>query len=131
MADEFPEIEVCGTLSPPYRSWTSEENKAMIAKVNAARPDVLWVGMTAPKQEKWVAANRNQLDVPVVGSVGAVFDFFAGTNPRAPQWMCKLGLEWVYRLIREPRRMWRRTVISAPKFVVLVLWHHVLRSRSL
>jgi len=130
MARKFPKTKVCGTLSPPFRPWTPEENRAMVAKINAARPDVLWVGMTAPKQEKWVAENRDQLIVPVIGSIGAVFDFFAGTQPRAPQWMCKLGLEWAYRLIREARRMWRRTFISAPKFVVLVFWHHLFRPGS-
>ena len=99
----------------------------MVASINDADPDVLWVGMTAPKQEKWVEANRHQLHAPVIASIGAVFDFYAGINPRAPQWMCTLGIEWLYRLLREPRRMWRRTFISAPKFVALVIWRHVLR----
>lgn len=101
----------------------------MVEHIRAARPDVLWVGMTAPKQEKWVHANAAALDVPVIGSVGAVFDFFAGTNPRAPRWMCALGIEWVYRLAREPRRMWRRTVISAPRFLRMVVSRHVLQTR--
>ena len=98
----------------------------MVASINGADPDVLWVGMTAPKQEKWVEANRHHLSAPVIGSIGAVFDFYAGVNPRAPQWMCKLGIEWLYRLLSNPRRMWRRTFISAPKFVALVIWRHVL-----
>jgi N-acetylglucosaminyldiphosphoundecaprenol N-acetyl-beta-D-mannosaminyltransferase len=88
---------------------------------------VLWVGMTAPKQEKWVHANARALSVPVIGSVGAVFEFFAGTNPRAPQWMCTLGIEWLYRLMREPRRMWRRNFVSTPRFLRMVMMHHVLR----
>lgn len=98
----------------------------MVAKIQEARPDVLWVGMTAPKQEKWVEENRRQLDVAVIGSIGAVFDFYAGTHPRAPQWICKMGIEWMYRVIREPRRMWRRNFISSPKFVALVIWRHLL-----
>ena len=98
----------------------------MVATINRANPDVLWVGMTAPKQEKWVEENRRQLHAAVIASIGAVFDFYAGANPRAPQWMCRLGIEWLHRLVRQPRRMWRRTFISAPKFVALVIWRHVL-----
>jgi N-acetylglucosaminyldiphosphoundecaprenol N-acetyl-beta-D-mannosaminyltransferase len=126
MKREFPKLTLCGALSPPFGSWPAEENAAMVARINAARPDVLWVGMTAPKQEKWVEENRRQLNAPVIASIGAVFDFYAGTYSRAPQWMCALGVEWLYRLAREPRRMWRRNFVSAPKFVGLVLWHHVL-----
>jgi N-acetylglucosaminyldiphosphoundecaprenol N-acetyl-beta-D-mannosaminyltransferase len=122
---DFPSLTLCGVLSPPYGVWSDEENMAMVATINAAHPDVLWVGMTAPKQEKWVAANCEQLDVPVTGSIGAVFDFYAGTYPRAPGWMCKLGLEWLFRLVKEPRRMWRRNFISSPKFVAMVVWRHI------
>lgn len=125
MAHEFPELKLSGALSPPFRSWTAEENASMIAVINAANPDVIWVGMTAPKQERWVYENRAKLTAPVIGSIGAVFDFFAGTYPRAPQWMCRMGIEWVYRLIKEPRRMWRRNIISSPKFVALVFLRHV------
>jgi len=126
MARKFPKTKVCGTLSPPFRPWTAEENQTMVAKINKAHPDVFWVGMTAPKQEKWVAANLHDLDVPVIGSIGAVFDFFAGTHPRAPQWMCRYGLEWVYRNIEEPRRLGRRNLISIPKFIALVFCKHIL-----
>jgi N-acetylglucosaminyldiphosphoundecaprenol N-acetyl-beta-D-mannosaminyltransferase len=124
---EFPALTLCGMLSPPFGSWSERQNADMVASINRAAPDVLWVGMTAPKQEKWVEANRQQLDVPVIGSIGAVFDFYGGTHPRAPAWMCKAGIEWLYRLAREPRRMWRRNFVSTPKFVALVLWRHVLR----
>jgi N-acetylglucosaminyldiphosphoundecaprenol N-acetyl-beta-D-mannosaminyltransferase len=126
MRRELPGLRLCGTLSPPFRSWSGEENAAMVATINRANPDVLWVGMTAPKQEKWVEENRHQLHAGVLASIGAVFDFYAGANPRAPQWMCRLGIEWLHRLVRQPRRMWRRTFISAPKFVALVIWRHVL-----
>lgn len=124
---EYPRLTIAGTYSPPFGTWSEEENELMIARINEAKPDVLWVGMTAPKQEKWVFANRHKLKVPVIGSVGAVFDFFAGTHPRAPRWMCRLGLEWVYRLMKEPRRMWRRNFISTPLFLLLVIKHHILR----
>lgn len=128
-ATDFPSLTLCGRLSPPFGLWSDEENRQMVQAINDARPDVLWVGMTAPKQEKWVEANRGKLAVPVIGSIGAVFDFYAGTYPRAPQWMCRIGLEWVYRFVREPRRMWRRNVVSMPHFIALVVWRHVLGFR--
>jgi N-acetylglucosaminyldiphosphoundecaprenol N-acetyl-beta-D-mannosaminyltransferase len=126
MQRELPGVQLCGTLSPPFRWWSAEEDTAMVATINEADPDVLWVGMTAPKQEKWVEQNRHRIRAPVIASIGAVFDFYAGLNLRAPRWMCGLGIEWLYRLAREPRRMWRRSFVSAPKFVALVTWRHVL-----
>jgi N-acetylglucosaminyldiphosphoundecaprenol N-acetyl-beta-D-mannosaminyltransferase len=125
-ANDFPALTLCGTLSPPFGSWSDEENRRMVQVINNAKPDVLWVGMTAPKQEKWVEANRRQLNIPVIGSIGAVFDFYAGTYARAPQWVCRIGLEWAYRFMLEPRRMWHRTFVSTPKFLWLVLCRHVL-----
>ncbi len=125
---DFPSLTLCGVLSPPFGDWSELENHRMVKAINDAKPDVLWVGMTAPKQEKWVEANRRQLNVAVIGSIGAVFDFYAGTYPRAPKWICDIGLEWLFRFIREPRRMWRRNFVSAPKFVWLVLRRHVFRS---
>lgn len=124
---DFPSLTLCGMLSPPFGAWLEEENRRMVDVINEAKPDVLWVGMTAPKQEKWVEANRRQLNARVIGSIGAVFDFYAGTYSRAPQWICAIGLEWAYRFMLEPRRMWQRNVVSAPKFVWLVLREHVLR----
>jgi N-acetylglucosaminyldiphosphoundecaprenol N-acetyl-beta-D-mannosaminyltransferase len=125
-AADFPALTLCGALSPPFGSWSDEENRRMVQVINDAKPDVLWVGMTAPKQEKWVEANRRQLNIPVIGSIGAVFDFYAGTYARAPQWVCRIGLEWAYRFILEPRRMWERNFVSTPKFLWLVLRGHVL-----
>jgi N-acetylglucosaminyldiphosphoundecaprenol N-acetyl-beta-D-mannosaminyltransferase len=127
--EEYPRLTLCGTLSPPFGTWSAEENAAMVSTINSAKPDVLWVGMTAPKQEKWVMDHRAGLNVPVIGSVGAVFDFFAGTQPRAPAWVRVLGLEWVFRLMSEPRRLWRRYLISSMKFVLLMLRHEVFRLR--
>jgi N-acetylglucosaminyldiphosphoundecaprenol N-acetyl-beta-D-mannosaminyltransferase len=117
---DFPNV-VIATHSPPFGDWSAKENRIMVEDIRNFRPDVLWVGMTAPKQEKWVSENVGQLDVPVVGSIGAVFDFYAGTTRRAPKWVCDLGLEWLYRLPREPQRLWKRTLISAPLFLWLVL----------
>jgi N-acetylglucosaminyldiphosphoundecaprenol N-acetyl-beta-D-mannosaminyltransferase len=117
---EFPNVSV-GAFSPPYRPWSDLENQEMLDQISKFDPDVLWVGMTAPKQEKWVAANAARLSVPVVGSIGAVFGYYAGLTQRAPRWVCKLGLEWLYRLPREPKRLWRRTFVSAPQFLWYVL----------
>ena len=100
----------------------------MVSRINDANPDVLWVGMGAPKQEKWVYRNRNALQAPLIGSIGAVFDYFAGTNPPPPRWVRRCGLETPYRLMREPRRLWRRALISNLMFVIRVIQRHILRA---
>ena len=121
-AETYPHIRI-KTFSPPYKpAFTPEESRAMIEAVHAADPDLLWVGMTAPKQEKWLHDHWGKLDIHChAGAIGAVFDFFAGTVERAPQKWIDLGLEWFYRLIKEPRRTWRRYLIDNPKFLWLVL----------
>jgi len=120
-AKEFPNVQVF-SYSPPYRPvFSPDESKVMIDKVNEVKPDVLFVGMTAPKQEKWASQNFNQLLVGHVCCIGAVFDFYAGKINRAPKWMIKMGIEWLYRLIKEPRRMWRRYLIGNLKFIVYLL----------
>jgi N-acetylglucosaminyldiphosphoundecaprenol N-acetyl-beta-D-mannosaminyltransferase len=127
---DYPNLYIEG-ISPPYGVWSQESNEAFIAAIRDAQPDVLWVGMTAPRQEKWVHENAATIGVPVFGSIGAVFDYYAGTVQRAPEWICGLGLEWLYRLTREPRRLWRRTLVSAPQFLWLVAREHagyILRS---
>lgn len=111
------------TYSPPYKpEFSDEDNKAIIDAINAANPDLLWIGMTAPKQEKWTYSHWNELNIHChVGTIGAVFDFFAGTVERAPIWWQEHGLEWLYRLIKEPKRMWRRYIIGNSLF----LWNMV------
>jgi N-acetylglucosaminyldiphosphoundecaprenol N-acetyl-beta-D-mannosaminyltransferase len=94
---------------------------AAIAAVNGARPDILLVGMGTPTQEKWIAAHRHQLQVPVVWAVGALFDFVAGIQPRGPRWMLDSGLEWLYRLCSDPRRLWRRYLVGNPLFLLRIL----------
>jgi N-acetylglucosaminyldiphosphoundecaprenol N-acetyl-beta-D-mannosaminyltransferase len=121
MARDFPNIRVAGTYSPPYKSEFSEEdNRLMVAAVNQARPDVLWVGLTAPKQEKWIYQNREQLDAKFIAAVGAVFDFYTGKVNRSHPLFQKLGLEWLPRLLQEPRRLFRRNFISSPLFLLRV-----------
>jgi N-acetylglucosaminyldiphosphoundecaprenol N-acetyl-beta-D-mannosaminyltransferase len=125
---DFPEVDLVGMISPPFRAWSELENEDLVNQIIAAQPDVLWVGMTAPKQETWVQQNRSRLRVPLIGSIGAVFDFYAGTKPRAPEWMCRMGIEWLHRLLKEPKRMWKRNFVSTPRFIALMLNHHVFAS---
>lgn len=116
----YPNIEV-STYSPPYKlEFSKKDNDAIIKAINRVNPDLLWIGMTAPKQEKWAYSHWNELNIHChVGTIGAVFDFFAGTAKRAPRWWQKYSLEWLYRLIIEPRRMWRRYIIGN----ILFLWN--------
>lgn len=121
-AKVYPNLEVV-TYSPPYKpEFSAEDNKAIIEAINDADPDLLWIGMTAPKQEKWAYSHWDELNIHChVGTIGAVFDFFAGTAKRAPQWWQDHSLEWLYRLCTEPRRMWRRYVIGNPLFLWNIL----------
>ena len=115
-AIEYPNVKVF-SYSPPYKPvFSDEDNKAMIDEVNAVQPDVLFIGMTAPKQEKWAHSHFDELQVGHVCCIGAVFDFYAGKINRAPNWMIKIGMEWFYRLVKEPKRMWRRYLIGNVKF---------------
>ena len=124
-AEVYPNIEVV-TYSPPYKPvFTDEDNRAIVEAINEANPDLLWIGMTAPKQEKWTYSHWNELNIHChVGTIGAVFDFFAGTYKRAPQWWQDHSLEWLYRLLKEPKRMWRRYVFGNPLF----LWNITLEA---
>lgn len=117
-AVDYPNIKV-ETYSPPYKpEFSEEDNKGIIEAINKANPDLLWIGMTAPKQEKWTYTHWKELDIHChVGNIGAVFDFFAGTVERAPLWWQEHGLEWLYRLLKEPKRMWRRYIIGNTLFL--------------
>jgi len=118
---EQPALRV-GSFSPPFKTiFNKEDTEVMINAVNEFNPDVLFVGMTAPKQEKWVHENRYMINAPVICSIGAVFDFYAGTVKRPRKFWISIGLEWLPRLIREPRRLWRRTLISTPLFIWYVI----------
>lgn len=118
LALDFPHIRLAGSYSPPFKAcFDSKENELMVEMVNKAAPDVLWVGMTAPKQEKWVYENKDRLNVKVIGPIGAVFDFYSGRIKRSHPFFQKYGLEWLPRFLREPRRLWRRNIISNPAFL--------------
>ncbi len=114
----YPNIRI-ETYSPSYKpEFSEEENRAIIEAINRANPDLLWIGMTAPKQEKWAYRHWNELDIHChCGTIGAVFDFFAGTMERAPLWWQEHSLEWLYRLLKEPKRMWRRYIIGNTLFI--------------
>ena len=117
LLDRHPDLQLAGGLSPPFRELTDAELDDVAARINAARPDVVWVGIGVPKQEKWMAAMRERLDAPVLIGVGAAFDFHAGLVPQAPAWMQRRGLEWLFRLLQEPRRLWKRYARHNPRFV--------------
>lgn len=117
-AKDYPRLKVV-TYSPPYKpEFSNEDNLAIITAINQTNPDLLWIGMTAPKQEKWAYRHWEELNIHChVGTIGAVFDFYAGTIKRAPLWWQRHGMEWLYRLISEPRRMWRRYLIGNTLFL--------------
>jgi len=117
----FPGLQVAGTFSPPFRPLTADEDDRIVQMINAAAPDIVWVGLSTPKQERWMAGHRERLTAPVLIGVGAAFDFLTGRKPQAPRWMQRAGLEWLFRLLTEPRRLWRRYLINNPLFVALVV----------
>jgi N-acetylglucosaminyldiphosphoundecaprenol N-acetyl-beta-D-mannosaminyltransferase len=124
---DYPAVRLAGTWSPPFKSeWTEEELWEMRRTINLAKPDVLWVGMTAPKQEKWIKSNLSHLDIKFAAAIGAVFDFYTGRVKRSSPIFQKLGLEWLPRLFAQPRRLWRRMVISAPIFI----WHVIKSNKN-
>ncbi|HLM27093.1 MAG TPA: WecB/TagA/CpsF family glycosyltransferase [Thermoleophilaceae bacterium] len=123
-------LRIVGGYSPPFRALSGEEEDAIVQQINDARPDVLWVGIGAPKQEKWMARMRDRLEVPVMGGVGAAFDFHAGRVSQAPNWMQEAGLEWIYRIAQEPRRLLPRYLIHNPRFMAAFLRQMARERRS-
>jgi N-acetylglucosaminyldiphosphoundecaprenol N-acetyl-beta-D-mannosaminyltransferase len=128
MRDRHPGIQIVGGYSPPFRRLTADERRELVERVNEDRPDVLWAGIGVPKQEKWMAEMRDELEVPVMCGVGAAFDFHAGRVPQAPAWMQERGLEWAYRVSREPRRLLPRYLYYNPRFA-LTFARQLLRER--
>jgi N-acetylglucosaminyldiphosphoundecaprenol N-acetyl-beta-D-mannosaminyltransferase len=129
-AQEYPNIQIVGVLSPPYKdSFSEDEKQNMVKAINLAQPDILWVAMTAPKQEKWIFEMRDELEVPFAAAVGAVFDFYSGKIHRPNRTFQKLGLEWLRRLLNEPKRLHHRMTVSAPKFVYSVLKARIKQDR--
>jgi N-acetylglucosaminyldiphosphoundecaprenol N-acetyl-beta-D-mannosaminyltransferase len=115
-----PGVTIAGSYSPPFRELSPREDAEIVAIINAAQPDILWVGLSTPKQEKWMHEHRDRLRVPVMVGVGAAFDFISQRKKQAPHWMQEHGLEWMFRLGQEPRRLWRRYILGGAEFVFLV-----------
>lgn len=131
IARDYPDIRIVGSYSPPFKDEYSRiDTERMIAAINDVSPDILWVGLTAPKQEKWIFDNRERLDVRFAAAIGAVFDFYAGNIKRSHPFFRRAGLEWLPRLVQEPRRLWRRMVVSAPIFVWRVIRDRFRRSST-
>ena len=118
---KFPSLEIAGHYVPPFRDLTEQERDEVISTINASKADVVWVGIGTPRQDYWVSEYRQPLHAPVLIAVGAAFNFHAGTVPQAPRWMMRCGFEWLFRLIAEPRRLWRRYIIGNPRFILLVI----------
>jgi len=122
---KFPGLDVVERISPPFRKLTDAENDEMAERINQASPDVVWVGLGTPKQDLWMGEFRSRLEAPVLIAVGAAFNFHAGRLDQAPRWMQRAGLEWFYRLVKEPRRLWRRYLLGNPRFLWLLLWRRL------
>ena len=117
LSDQYPGFKVVGTHSPPFRPLTEEEDEALVAEINALNPDIVWVGLSTPKQEWWMHEHLHRINARVMIGVGAAFDFHSGNTKQAPPWMQKSGLEWFFRLVTEPKRLWRRYLLGHPQFV--------------
>jgi len=117
----FPGLVIAGTYTPPFRPLTPDEDADVVRRINDAAPDIVWVGLSTPKQERWMADHLHRIDAPVMIGVGAAFDFHAGLKKRAPLWLQQTGFEWLFRLATEPRRLWKRYLTNNPAFVALAL----------
>ncbi|MDQ3710704.1 MAG: WecB/TagA/CpsF family glycosyltransferase [Acidobacteriota bacterium] len=125
---DFPKLKIAYAYSPPFRPLTEEEDAAITAEINEKKPDILFMGLGCPKQENWMSAHKDKLTAVMLG-VGASFDFFAGNVRESPEWLGKLGLEWLFRLTQEPRRLWKRYLILNPRFMRLATLQ-LLRSKK-
>jgi N-acetylglucosaminyldiphosphoundecaprenol N-acetyl-beta-D-mannosaminyltransferase len=119
LTDRFPGLRIAGTYSPPFRELTAEEDRRAVEMINASGAQIVWVGISTPKQERWMFSHVRSLKVPVMIGVGAAFDIHAGLKPQAPPWMRRSGLEWLFRLGTEPRRLWKRYAVNNPMFMAL------------
>jgi N-acetylglucosaminyldiphosphoundecaprenol N-acetyl-beta-D-mannosaminyltransferase len=125
-----PDLRVAGVYSPPFRALSPEEDQEQIDRINAAKPDVLWVALGCPKQEVWMQAHRDRLQVGVMLGVGQAFDIHAGRLKQAPRWMRSNGLEWLYRLVHEPNRLWKRYLLTNSQFILLLAREFFFKSES-
>jgi len=118
--DKYPQAVIAGSFSPPYRQFTEEENEKFIKDINASDADLIWVGLGAPKQEIWMYENYKKLNKGIMIGIGAGFDYLAGNTKHAPEWMKNASLEWLYRLIQEPKRLWKRYLVTNTLFIIYI-----------
>lgn len=127
LQSRFSSLKVAGSYAPPFKPLNKEEDEAVVDMINKVSPDVVWVGLGCPKQQVWMYEHKDKLKVPVMVGVGAAFDFFAGTKPQAPRWLRDHGFEWLFRLVTEPRRLWRRYLVDYPLFIYFIIFDLVRR----
>lgn len=120
LKEEYPYLNVAGTYCPPFRTLTQDEDDEIVAIINENKPDIVWIGLGAPKQELWMDSHVGRIDSAVLIGIGAAFDFHAGIKKQAPFWIQRSGLEWLFRLMSEPRRLWKRYLVNNPRFVAHV-----------
>ena len=130
LTERFPGLQTAGTESPPFRPLSTDEDAALVDRINTTKPHIVWVGLGSPKQELWAADHQERLSAGLILPVGAAFDFHSGRLRRAPSWMQRAGLEWLFRLAMDPRRLFRRYVVTNSKFVVLIVKEEISRRRS-
>ena len=121
LSKRFPDLQVAGVESPPFQTLDEMETDEAVERIQSTAPDIVWVGLGSPKQEQWMHDHVGKLGIPVLVGVGAAFDFLSGAKPQAPRWIQRAGLEWLYRLVSEPRRLWKRYALGYPRFVWLVM----------
>ncbi len=130
LSERFAGIEIAGMYSPPFRPLSVSEDRDVVGRINDSGADIVWVGLSTPKQERWMAAHREALNVPVLVGCGAAFDFHAGLKAQAPRWIQRSGLEWMFRLLSEPRRLGPRYLVNNPLFIGLII-RQLLRRQAL
>ncbi|MEM7125469.1 MAG: WecB/TagA/CpsF family glycosyltransferase [Chloroflexota bacterium] len=118
---KFPELQIAGSYSPPFRTLSDEEDEEIVEMINSTKPHIVWVGLGSPKQEYWMAEHQNRLTANALIGVGAAFDFHAGAKAQAPYWIQRSGFEWLFRLANEPKRLWKRYLLGYPLFIYHVL----------
>jgi N-acetylglucosaminyldiphosphoundecaprenol N-acetyl-beta-D-mannosaminyltransferase len=121
LTTRFPGLQIVGMFSPPFRALMPDEDDQIISEINSVQPHIIWVGLSTPKQEYWMSEHHGKVNAQVMAGVGAAFDFHAGLKKQAPLWMRNSGLEWLFRLLTEPRRLWQRYLTNNPIFLILIL----------
>lgn len=130
LKSRFPRLKIAGSYSPPFRELTTGEEEVVAGMINKLSPDILWVGLGCPKQQLWMFRHKNKLNVPVMLGIGAAFDFLSGAKKRAPAWIRDNGFEWLFRLVSEPKRLWRRYLINGSLFVYYAGKEALLKSKN-